>query len=56
MGMVGIDSMFLGAHVTITDLPHVLPNLLLNETTNEVTSFKCMDMQGIQPPKWIIFK
>jgi 2-polyprenyl-3-methyl-5-hydroxy-6-metoxy-1,4-benzoquinol methylase len=34
-GMVGIASAFLGAHVTITDLPHVLPNLLFNATANE---------------------
>lgn len=34
-GMVGIASAFLGAHVTITDLPHVLPNLIFNATANE---------------------
>lgn len=34
-GMVGIASAFLGAQVTITDLPHVLPNLLFNASANE---------------------
>ncbi|KAH9300105.1 hypothetical protein KI387_011688, partial [Taxus chinensis] len=34
-GMVGIAAALLGAHVAITDLPHVLPNLEFNASANE---------------------
>ncbi|GLJ27336.1 hypothetical protein SUGI_0536510 [Cryptomeria japonica] len=34
-GMVGIAAALLGAHVTITDLPHVLPNIEFNASVNE---------------------
>eukprot|EP01018_Ginkgo_biloba_P001197 Gb_18768 [translate_table: standard] len=36
-GMVGIAAALLGAQVTITDLPHVLPNLEYNASANEET-------------------
>ncbi|KAL4182730.1 hypothetical protein AMTRI_Chr11g151680 [Amborella trichopoda] len=53
-GMVGVAAAMLGAHVTMTDLPHVLPNLSFNADANQ----RAVEVTGrggslhVQPLTW----
>lgn len=51
-GMVGVMAARLGAHVTLTDLPHVLPNLQSNLELNSDNVEACGGSLEVRPLRW----